>query len=537
MIKCCLQDMFTRVYPTGNHAGANLIRLAAARGARTAFQIVAANRDDRHGVVKLKVEVETPQTVDTRIRRIGFVPLPHFNTHVPRDERDGLGHVPGFVPDPLYDTQETGIPPGEAVAFWITVKPGAECRPGIHRIVVHVLPENQPPVRLQARLRVYPVVLPARRGLPVVQWFYNDALMDWYKCHPFDERFWQIVAPYMANLPEHGQDTILVPAFTPPTDGVKRPTQLLDVRRRGRRYEFNWRDVKRYVDLARRNGIRNFEWNHFFSQWGVKHALRIYEGQGIGERLLWPPETPATSPIYKSFLSEYMPGLHRFLARERLLDRSFFHVSDEPHGEDALANYRAARALLKDVAPWMKTMDALSEIIYGREKITDMPVPVISVAKQYYEEHIPSFAYFCCGPRGRYVNRLLDTPLVKIRMLGWLLYRFRILGFLHWGYNYWYKSQTRTMIDPFAESAGGAWPGWAYGDPFVVYPGPEGPLDSIRWEMFAMSMEDYALLQARDVDPEGRFLADFRDFNKFPKTARQFSTAYRRLLGDDVREG
>lgn len=530
MIKCWSADMFTRIFPNGNRAGRKTIDLIAARGARTAFQIAIENRDDRHGVVKVRVEAEPAGDIGIRIRRVGYVPLPHFNTLVPRAERDGVGHVPGFVPDPLYDEQEAGVPPGETVAFWITLKPAPGSRPGMRRIAFRVTPEQAPTVRIEARFLIHPAIFSPRSGLPVVQWFYNDALCDWYKCQPFDERYWAVVAPYMANLPEHGQDTILVPAFTPPTDGVKRPTQLVSVKRRGRRYEFGWRDIKRYIELARRNGVRNFEWNHFFSQWGVKYALRVYEGQGRDERLLWPADTPATSPIYKSFLAQFMPDLRRFLERERLLDKSFFHVSDEPHGDEALANYRAARALLREVAPWMKTMDALSEIVYGREKITDMPIPGIQVARQYYDEHIPSFAYFCCWPRGRYVNRLLDTPLVKIRMLGWLLYRFRMLGFLHWGYNYWYKSQTRVMIDPFAESSGCAWPGWAYGDPFVVYPGPQGPLDSIRWEMFAMSLEDYALLQARDIDPEGRFLAEFRDFDRFPKTTRWFYDAHRRLL-------
>ena len=48
----------------------------------------------------------------------------------------------------------------------------------------------------------------------------------------------------------------------------------------------------------------------------------------------------------------------------------------------------------------------------------------------------------------------MDTPLAKIRMSGWLFYHLKAQGFLHWGYNYWYKSQTQQLIDPFAEQAG-----------------------------------------------------------------------------------
>ena len=55
------------------------------------------------------------------------------------------------------------------------------------------------------------------------------------------------------------------------------------------------------------------------------------------------------------------------------------------------------------------------------------------------------------------------------------------------------REDTRIMVDPFTMQDGASWPRWAYGDPFVVYPGPDSPLDSIRWEIFAESMQDYRL--------------------------------------------
>jgi hypothetical protein len=178
----------------------------------------------------------------------------------------------------------------------------------------------------------------------------------------------------------------------------------------------------------------------------------------------------------------------------------------------------------------MNTMDALSEIEYGRDRVTDMPIPSIGVTKQYHDEGIESWTYFCCGPRGAYVNRLMDTPLSKIRMCGWLFYRFRCKGFLHWGHNYWYRSQTRTMIDPYAVTDGEAWPGWAYGDTHVVYPGPDGPVDSIRWEIFGEALQDYALLQSAGVDPGGDLLAPLRDFCDFPREADWIDKARRSVL-------
>ncbi|MCW5854144.1 MAG: DUF4091 domain-containing protein, partial [Anaerolineae bacterium] len=127
--------------------------------------------------------------------------------------------------------------------------------------------------------------------------------------------------------------------------------------------------------------------------------------------------------------------------------------------------------------------------------------------------------YVCCSPRGRYLNRLLDTPLTKIRLSGWLFYRLGARGFLHWGYNYWYRRQTTELIDPYTVNDAHAWPGWAAGDPFVVYPGPDGPIDSLRWEVFAASLQDYALLQAAGLAPDVPLLADIHDYAEFPRDA------------------
>jgi len=209
-----------------------------------------------------------------------------------------------------------------------------------------------------------------------------------------------------------------------------------------------------------------------------------------------------------------------------------FHLSDEPHTDEDLAAYRCAREMLRELAPWMKVADALSDIRFAREGLIDVPIASIRTARQFVEEGFASWAYFCCGPRGAYLNRLMDTPLTKIRMTGWLLYRLRARGFLHWGYNYWYKSQTQQLIDPFTEQAACAWPGWAYGDPFVVYPGEDGPIDSIRWEVFGQSLQDYALLESAGIDPDAPLLAAIQDYCLFPKTEHWLMESIRRILAE-----
>lgn len=495
------------------------LELKGARNESLSFQVGLRQGGDTPEHVR--VSVEGPPGWDLRLRRVGYVPVRHLNTPILSEARDvdGIEHIPGYVPDPLFEEDSICLPGGETHAFWVTVVPRARVRSGRYSIQVSVIPESGRQKTFSVEIQLYPVTLQRRRDFSITHWFYADALMDWYKTDGFDRRFWSLLDRYLENYTAHGMDTLYVPVFTPPLDGVKRPTQLLRVSvKESGRYSFDWRDVKRYVALAKKKGIRKFEWCHLVSQWGAKHAIRVYENQGREEKLLWKPSTGATSKTYRIFLSQFLPQLHQFLKAENLLEHSFFHLSDEPNGEEHLKHYQKARAMLRELAPWMQVMDALTDIRFGREHLTDLPVPSITTALDFQEEGISSWCYYCCNPREDYLNRLLDTPLPKIAMHGFLFYRWPFEGFLHWGYNYWYRSQTRELIDPFSVQDGGAWPGWAYGDTFQVYPGKEGPLDSIRWELFAEALQDYALLQTLGVDREDPLLRPLQSFLDFPKT-------------------
>lgn len=528
-IRSWTASSLVRHFPSSPARPGRDLRLEAALNERVSFQVAVRQEDgEPQGAC---VEVAAPKGVRARVRRVGYVPVRHLNTPILPGEVDGLGMIPGYVPDPLFDEERVLLPAGETHAFWVTLTPTRSAEPRVHGIKVIVAPERGRRQTHTVKLALHRATVGARKDFAVTHWFYNDALLDYYGCTAFDKRYWEILPAYFRNMAEHGQDTVYTPVFTPPLDGVKRPTQLLRVHKAGKgKYRFDWRDVERYVQLARKCGLQKLEWTHFFTQWGVKHAIRIYEGQGLEEKLLWKLETGATSKTYRDFLGQFLPQLHRFLSENRMLGRSFFHVSDEPHGDQHKANYVAARGVLEELAPWMQTMDALTDIAYGRQHLTDMPIPSISTALEFVEEGVPSWCYYCCGPRGRYVQRLLDTPLPKIRMNGWLFYRWPFQGYLHWGYNYWYRSQTREMIDPFSVQDGHKWPGWAYGDPFRVYPGPDGPIDSLRWEVFGEGLQDYALLQSAGVERTDPILRGLKSFEDFPRTEKWIAAARLKAL-------
>lgn len=523
-----LSNSLTRQFPLSTPQPTRILRLVMARGERISFQICCRPADtDR--VTEVSAHVDGPDGISARVRRVGCVPVPHHNTQIPRDALDGVGYIPGYVPDPLFDETTATVSPYETQSFWVTLEAGREMTPGVHQLKASIEVDEER-FGMEVLVEISEVVIERRKDFPVTHWFYADAICDWYGLEPWSDEFWAMCDKYMAEFARLGSDLLLTPAFTPPLDGVKRPTQLLKIERDGDGYKFDWSNVDKWVAMAQKHGIDKFEWPHLFTQWGVEHAVRVYEGYGFDEQLLWPADTGATSDVYRNFLVQYLGELKAFLEERGLLEKSYFHISDEPHGPEHLENYRKARAMVRDIAPWVKTMDALSEIEYGRQGLTDFPIPKTSMTKQYCDEGIATWTYYCCWPRDRNVNRFLDTPLANTRGLGWLCYRFRVMGFLQWGFNYWYECQTRNLIDPFTVTNGQRYPNWAYGDTFLVYPGENGPISSIRAEVFAESLQDLALLQTVGADPDAEMLEDLRNFDDFPTYPEWILERRRQLL-------
>ena len=51
----------------------------------------------------------------------------------------------------------------------------------------------------------------------------------------------------------------------------------------------------------------------------------------------------------------------------------------------------------------------VDEVAFAREGLTDIPIPSLTVAREFITSGYPAWAYFCGGPRGRYAQRLLDN--------------------------------------------------------------------------------------------------------------------------------
>lgn len=494
----CLSSL-EKVFADEELHAATLGRATALQMETFSFQVAYRFPQLKRIVKHMRAKVESGLGAAVSIRSVGLVPaeMPIYGDH----DDNVLRTTPGLYPDPLLPITTfeglTGFP-NQWRSVWVTAKLNGGVAPGTYPItVVFETNEGVELGRETFELDVMPAALPEQR-LIHTEWFHTDCLATYYGVEVFSERHWEIIEAYVKTAVEHGINMLLTPLFTPPLDtqvGGERPTvQLIDVEKRGTEYTFGFEKLKRWTEMCDRNGIRYFELSHLFTQWGAKHAPKIMAIENGEYKRIFGWDTDATGEEYKGFLAQFLPALVSFVKENRLEERVYFHVSDEPRMEH-IPWYESASKWLKQFVGEYPTIDALSDYAFYENGLVPNPIPASNHIEPFLTNDVPNlWTYYCCSQYKTVSNRFICMPSARNRVLGLQLYKYEIAGFLHWGYNFWYAQYSRFAIDPYKNTdANHAFPA---GDPFVVYPGEDGtPVDSLRFEVFREALQDLRALE------------------------------------------
>ncbi len=503
---------------------------SALRGEVFTFQI-AYWCDTLRKNIKFELESELEKLIS--IRTVGYVPCDYvgivFDDNV-------LRKTAGLYPDPLYPAKDViNALPFQWRALWLTVRIPEECQAGKYDIAVRFLsdvPDN-PELCLDCRetfsLEVLPVTLPKQKLLHT-EWLHTDCIASYYQTPCWSEKHWELMGKYAANAAAHGINLLLTPLWTPPLDtmvGGERPTnQLLIIEKKGGKYIFDFSQLKRWFDICLAAGIEYFEMSHFFTQWGAKFTPKIIVTENGAEKKLFGWHVAASDPEYKNFLSQLMPQLLKLLRHRNLAGKCFFHVSDEPTMEN-IGEYSQASNLVNSLVEDFPVIDALSNVDFYNRGIIKNPIPGNNHIEPFVEAGVkPLWTYYCCSQADKVPNRFLHFPSARNRIMGMLMFKYDICGFLQWGFNFWYSQYSLDQkLDPFrVTDAGQAFPG---GDAFMVYPGKDGPLDSLKYEVFMEGLQDMRALRLLEEkigrDATIKMLEDGLDYqlkmDRYPGTA------------------
>ena len=84
-------------------------------------------------------------------------------------------------------------------------------------------------------------------------------------------------------------------------------------------------------------------------------------------------------------------------------------------------------------------------------------------------------------------------PAQRTRVLGLQLYKSNVLGYLHWGFNFYNSAFSVETVNPYASTDSRST--FPAGDAFIVYPTENGCAPSLRYEVVKEGYQDYRALK------------------------------------------
>ena len=431
-----------------------------------------------------------------RSEQVEVLPVGYVNTRKPRYHVDYVG----WWPDPLLNFLPSfDLDAGVWQPVWLDVRTRARQRPGVYRGTVTVTADGAEPLRVPIEVTVWDFAVPEEYHFPLAVVFWDAMLKPLYSTDADEWKKYEAYYRGQADLKDVGtgearrlveirrkcHDMILAHHLIPDRIYRAEPPRIDDVKR--------WRA----------EGARWFNIIH------VGSVRSLKEGQ---------PYPAERKKRILDILADYVPKLEK----EGLLDMAYIYGFDEIN-KNEFAAVNDIFGEIKRRYPTIPLMTTAYDRSYGRDTgladVVDIWVPLtprfgasadgIAAARARGDQ---VWWYICCGPLHPHANWFVEYTAAEHRLImGFMPHKFGSQGFLHYSMNFWQTNRRVTGKDgktkvlrnapfpepintgPLTNSDGKSWTDYN-GDGLIFYPGPDGPISTIRMKCIRDGLEDYEYL-------------------------------------------
>ncbi len=401
-----------------------------------------------------------------------FVGSIQLAANVPNHRKAGVTRpAPARFPDYLSDARQMAVEAGRYQAVYLTIRVPKNAPAGAYEGIV-TFRADKGERTLPLVVTIFPLSLPDERHLMVTEWYSTGR---WKQFHGVDssdpEAFYKMLGVYAQNMADHRQNVFRVA-----------PELIAATKRSDGKLTFDFSRFDKWCEVFWNTGRMSLLETGFVARfreggWSSKEiVLRDFSVRDEAKA------ATVTMPG-KEFLPQFLPALEQHLQERGWLDKTVFHIADEPSNHNIMT-WREASEFVHRYGPKLRRMDAI-ETPHCLDRL-EVWVPKLDhyatwqeafedAQRRGNEMWIYTVGIFQAS---RYMNKTVDVPLIQSRTMHWLNYRFGLTGYLHWGFNMWTN-------DPFEA------PGQHCGDGWHVYPAKGGLLDSLRWEQMRNGIQDY----------------------------------------------
>lgn len=471
--------------------------------------------------------------------KTGFVGYVKVGRSIWDYSRDRIVSPSGYYPDPILEEESIDVDFGNTQAIWISIPIPADAVPGNYEGKVTISGKSGKrsfSLSKDYSVKVYPVTV-GKTSLWVTNWFTIDTsklklLNGGRKVDPFSEEHLGLIRMLAAKMAEYRQNVALISPLT-----------LSEYEYADGKWNIDFTNFDKIVNIfIEEKVIGKIEGGHIGGRegdWNSQFAVMVpNDTAGLENKF---DMLRITEKRAKEFYTSFFTTLTAHL-KEKGWDKIYMqHIADEPT-EQNFNTYIDIAKFVKNIAPGMPLIEACHSKNLGG--ILDIWVPQLDFMDLDYEFYNAqnksgkeAWFYTCLSPKGEYVNRFIELPLLRTRYMHWLNFKYEIPGYLHWGLNWWNS-------DPFEEQTGIQYEGGNIlpgGDSWIIYPDNGRILSSIRLEAMRDGIVDYELLKMLESKDPGkaregadRIIFSFTRYDNNIEAFRNHRRKLMELLSEDA---
>lgn len=405
------------------------------------------------------------------------------------------------IPDPLFTDLKMGDPK-DPVAFMVEFRVPTAVVAGDYLGTLGMT-INGKSRNFLISVTVSDFELPKENHLRTCFWFFRGQIKRHYGLD--HDPTWAEYAPYL--------DMSLRYRLTPVDCNEGNVEPLFQVyRQQDGTFSIDWTEFDRFAEyiLARGANVLHLAPTQWFAYWFSDKLKGAYNTETFTDRATGKVEQfayPYLSDEHKKMLQWYLREACDHFEKKGWLKYAYLQPFDEVgESPEVLQILRTC----EDADPRVKIlMDVLRP---GDSKaMTDMidiwcplsPNLPGGGFDRVRKEGDEVWWYVCIGPKKPFANLFTNWSMVEHRQLFWQSWKYQAQGLLYWGINFWNWWGTEKPYDKETAWPAGKWSSSTtssdtVGDGYFIYPGPDGPLPSLRLQAILDGIEDYEYLWLLD---------------------------------------
>ncbi|MCL6266918.1 DUF4091 domain-containing protein [Flagellimonas myxillae] len=493
------------------------LKLSGVRNEQISAQLAIASRKN---VSKIKVKVNDMMSVDggilweknCKVRVVEYLPVARARSEYvwsPMMEEiigeEITGNMnPNVVADALVQKNLEFLESYTAQPFWFTFWIPKNTKPGIYKGTVFVetaeFGETKYPLQIVVRNQVLPDADAYNFHLEL--WTNPSAIAEYYGVDYWSESHWSLIEAYLKDYASRGGKTITTTIIHEPwhkpwlNNSTRSQTafgyksMVTWIREKGRGWRFDFSIFDRYVTQSREIGIKGSINAYSLTPFLTKQKILFWDEQTASQKELHlEVEDPEYAQIWKAFLTSFK----NHLKEKGWYGETYLGFDEKP--EEVLER---VVSIIEDSAPELlerivvaghtEASDYANNLSVSYMFFPGQPlegqgkVPVDHAIKLRQKADKITTFYLCAEPA--HPNTLTFSPAIESRFIPWLALKHGTDGYLRWAYNNWTPDPFKTPVFLHTQ-----------GDDYYVYPGKNGPISSIRWELLREGIEDYELFR------------------------------------------